>query len=123
MRIVRGHECGGRAAVGEREAYVVVATTREGMTEKLFFDAQTGLLVRKYREIKLALGAFPTQTDYEDYREVDGVKVPFLLRWSIPGRAWGRKITEVRTNVPIEDATFSPPAARASTAPNSTETR
>jgi hypothetical protein len=101
----------GRAAVGDREAFVVVATTREGTTEKLFFDTQTGLLLRKYREIKLALGAFPTQTDYEDYREVDGVRVPFAVRWSIPGRAWGRKITEVKTNVDIEDATFSAPAA------------
>jgi hypothetical protein len=101
----------GRAAVGEREAYVVVATTREGASEKLFFDTQTGLLVRKYREINLALGAFPTQTDYEDYREVDGVRVPFAVRWSIPGRTWGRKITEVKTNVAIEDAAFSPPAA------------
>ncbi|HEX7177503.1 MAG TPA: c-type cytochrome [Pyrinomonadaceae bacterium] len=101
----------GRATVGEREAYVIVATTREGASEKLFFDTQTGLLVRKYTEIKLVLGAFPTQTDYEDYREVDGVRVPFVIRWSIPGRAWGRKIEEVKTNVHIDDATFRPPAA------------
>ena len=101
----------GRATVGEREAYVVVATTRDGTTEKLFFDTQTGLLLRKYREIRLALGAFPTQTDYEDYREADGVRVPFAIRWSIPGRTWGRKIAEVKTNVPIEDATFNPSAA------------
>lgn len=107
----------GRAEVGEREAYVVAATTREGTTEKLFFDAQTGLLVRKYREMRLALGAFPTQTDYEDYREVDGVRVPFLIRWSIPGRTWGRKIAEVKTNVEIDDAAFSPPPAGAERRP------
>lgn len=100
----------GRALVGDREAYVVAAKTREGTSEKLFFDAQTGLLVRKYREFTLALGKFPMQTDYEDYREVDGVKLPFAIRWSIPGRTWGRKVSEVKTNVPVDDAIFSPPA-------------
>jgi hypothetical protein len=101
----------GRAAVGEREAYVVEATPADGGSpERLFFDVQTGLLVRKYSEAKTALGQFPTQTDYEDYRDVDGVRLPFTIRWAIPGRAWGRKVTEVKQNVPLDDAQFDPPA-------------
>lgn len=101
----------GRALVGEREAYVVEATPADGGSpEKLYFDVQTGLLVRKYSEAKTVLGQFPTQTDYEDYREVDGVKLPFTIRWSIPGRSWGRKITEVKQNVPVDDAQFNSPA-------------
>lgn len=98
----------GRAMVGEREAFVVEATLADGGSpEKLYFDVQTGLLVRKYSEAKTVLGQFPTQTDYEDYREVDGVKLPFTIRWSIPGRSWGRKITEVKQNVPLNDAQFN----------------
>jgi hypothetical protein len=101
----------GRALVGEREAFVVEATPAEGgSTEKLYFDVQTGLLVRKYSEAKTVLGQFPTQTDYEDYREVEGVKLPFTIRWSIPGRTWGRKITEVKQNVLVDDAQFNVPA-------------
>jgi photosynthetic reaction center cytochrome c subunit len=100
----------GRAMVGEREAYVVDATPADGgSSEKLYFDVQTGLLVRKYSEAKTVLGQFPTQTDYEDYRVVDGVKLPFTIRWSIPGRSWGRKITEVKQNVPLDDAQFNMP--------------
>ena len=101
----------GRTTVGEGEAYVVEATPAGGSPERLFFDARTGLLVRKYSEAKTVLGQFPTQTDYEDYREVDGIKLPFNVRWAIPGRAWGRKITRVRQNVPLDDAQFSPPPA------------
>lgn len=101
----------GREAVGAREAYVVEAAPADGGSpEKLYFDAETGLLVRRYSEAKTVLGQFPTQTDYEDYREVDGVKLPFAVRWSIPGRTWGRKINEVRQNVPLDDAQFNPPA-------------
>jgi hypothetical protein len=101
----------GRETVGGREAYVVEAVPADGGgPEKLYFDAETGLLVRKYSEAKTILGQFPTQTDYEDYREVEGVKLPFAVRWSIPGRSWGRKITEVKQNVPLDDAQFNPPA-------------
>ena len=101
----------GRATVGERAAYVVEATPVDGGShEKLFFDVQTGLLVRKYSLAKTALGQFPAQTDYEDYREVDGVKLPFTIRWAIPGRTWGRKVTEVKQNVPLDDAQFNPRA-------------
>jgi len=96
---------------GQGEAYAVEATPSDGgAPEKLYFDAQTGLLRRKYSEAKTFLGQFPTQTGYEDYREVDGVKLPFAIRWSIPGRAWGRKIAEVKQNVPLDDARFDPPA-------------
>ena len=105
MRIV------GKANVADHEAYVIEATPNDGgNVQKLFFDTQTGLLVRKYSETNIALGQFPSQTDYEDYREVDGVKLPFLIRWSIPGRTWGRKITEVKQNVPLDDAQFNVPA-------------
>jgi len=99
----------GRATVGERDAFVVSGTTNKGLAERLYFDAQTGLLMRRYRESKTALGPFPTQTDYEDYKEVDGVKLPFSIRWSMPGRSWGRKIAEVKQNAAIDDAIFNPP--------------
>lgn len=102
----------GRASVGEREAYVVEATpSGGGDAEKLFFDVQTGLLVRKYSESKTMLGQFPSQIDYEDYRDVDGVKLPFSIRWAIPGRTWGRKVAEVKQNIQLDDAQFNPPTS------------
>ena len=100
----------GKTMIGEHEAYVVEAIPADSASpEKLYFDVQTGLLVRKYSESKTILGPFPTQTDYEDYREVDGVKLPFTIRWSIPGRVWGRRITEVKQNVSLGDAQFDLP--------------
>jgi photosynthetic reaction center cytochrome c subunit len=101
----------GRTTIAERETFIIEATPAGGsVPEKLFFDAQTGLLVRTYTEAKTVVGQYPTQIDYEDYREVDGVKLPFTIRWSIPGRVWGRKITEVKQNIPLDDAQFEIPA-------------
>lgn len=99
----------GRSTIGDAEVYVVEATPLTGNMEKLFFDARTGLLLRRYTESSIFFGMFPLQTDYGDYRDVDGVKQPFLLHWSMPGRTWGRKIVEMKQNVEIEDAIFDPP--------------
>jgi len=100
----------GRATVGDKEAYVIEARSRAGNPEKLYFDTQTGLLVRRYRESKTVLGPYPLQTDFEDYQLVDGFKLPLTIRWSMPGRVWGRRIAEVKHNVAIEDGQFNPPA-------------
>jgi photosynthetic reaction center cytochrome c subunit len=101
-----------KAPIGNAEAYVVQATPMNGPPEKLFFDVQTGLLVRRYLESDTPLGKLPLQTDYEDYRDVEGVKQPFMIHWSMPGRVWGRKIDEIKQNVPLDDAKFNPPAPR-----------
>jgi len=98
----------GKAPVRDADAYVVEVTPPDGPVEKLFFDVQTGLLVRRYTETDTALGKLPFQTDYEDYRAIDGVKQPFLIHWSMPGRVWGRKIDEIKQNVKLDDAKFDP---------------
>jgi hypothetical protein len=102
----------GRDSVRDADAYVVQAKPADGPVEKLFFDVRTGLLVRRYTESDTPLGKLPLQIDYEDYREVDGFKQPFLIHWSFPGRIWGRKIDEVKQNVPLDDAKFNPIATR-----------
>jgi hypothetical protein len=105
----------GRERIGEREVYVVQGMNSDDFREWLFFDTQTGLLVRRYGELKTVLGRMPFQADYEDYREVDGVKLPFTTRWSLPGNGWVDKYLGVKQNLPIDDAKFvkpSPPAEK-----------
>ena len=102
----------GKSTIGDSEAYVIDATPVSGSAEKLFFDVRSGLLVRRYMESETVLGMFPLQTDYEDYRDVDGIKQPFLIRWSMPGRSWGRKIAEIKQNVAVDDAQFNPPSSK-----------
>jgi len=99
----------GKSMIGDAEVYVIGATPLSGSPEKLFFDVRTGLLVRRYMESETVLGLFPLQTDYDDYRDVDGIKQPFLVHWSMPGRIWGRKIVEMKQNVAIDDAQFNTP--------------
>ena len=80
------------------------------MPVRMYFDTKTGLLTRIVRYADTPLGRIPTQVDYADYREQDGVKTPF--RWTL-SRVNGRftiQIAELKNNAAIEDAKFVRPA-------------
>jgi photosynthetic reaction center cytochrome c subunit len=96
--------------IGGRAAYVVEASAPHRVPIKLYFDRESGLLVRVMRYADTALGFNPTQVDYGDYRDVGGVKVAF--RWTV-ARPSGRFTIQADTtehNVPIDDARFVMPA-------------
>jgi hypothetical protein len=102
----------GKEKIGGRDSYVVEATAPDGSFEKFYFDSQTALLVQRYRESKTVLGALPNYVYFDQYREVDGVKLPFVVRWAMPSRAWSRMLGEVKHNVPIDDSRFAGPPAK-----------
>lgn len=89
----------------------VLNAARQGKPPvRLYFDQSTGLLVRMVRYTETPVGRNPVQIDYADYREADGVKIPF--RWTL-ARTNGRftiQIDSVKSNVPIDDSKFSKPA-------------
>ena len=77
---------------------------------KLYFDSTSGLLVRLVRYSDSPVGRNPTQVDYEDYRDVAGVKMPF--RWTVTwtdGQTM-TELTEIQANIPIDASRFARPA-------------
>ena len=76
---------------------------------RLYFDTQTGLLLRLVRYAQSPLGLNPTQIDYADYREADGVKVPFRWTLSRPGNRFTIQVEEMKQNVPVDDGKFTAP--------------
>jgi photosynthetic reaction center cytochrome c subunit len=101
----------GLAKVGDREAYVIRDRYPAGVSERFFFDRETGLLLRRFTLTDTILTSIPEQIDFEDYREVDGIKVPFTIRNSNIDTYFSatRKFTEIKFNVPVNDALFKMP--------------
>ncbi|HEX8922169.1 MAG TPA: c-type cytochrome [Pyrinomonadaceae bacterium] len=101
----------GREKIGDREAYVLTSKVSDTRTEKLYFDTQSGLLLRILAITQTVLAPIPEQTDFEDYRDVDGVRLPFTIRQSFvdPWVGWTRKYTEIKHNIAVDDAKFNPP--------------
>jgi hypothetical protein len=99
----------GPERIGDRDAYVVVGK-REGKTPiRLYFDEQSGFLLRLVRFGDSALGWLPTQIDYADYRDSNGVKIPY--RWTLarPSGRFTIQVSEVKQNIPVDDAKFAKP--------------
>ena len=100
----------GRDKVGEREVIVIEATGDSGGIEKIYFDAETGLLLRKLEMHESPLGSLPLESDFADYREVDGVRLPFAVRQSRPDVSLTTRFDETQHNVSIDETKFSKPA-------------
>jgi hypothetical protein len=77
--------------------------------QRLFFDADSGLLVRRLVLTPTPLGFVPEQTDYEDYRPVEAVKLPFVVRRTGPTFSNVQKYEEIRLNVRIDPSVFTKP--------------
>jgi outer membrane lipoprotein-sorting protein len=95
--------------ISGRDTYLVIGE-REGQPPiKLYLDTESGLLLRLVRYAESPLGRLPTQVDYADYRDANGVKIPF--RWTLarPGNRFTIQVDDVQQNVPVDDAKFVPP--------------
>ena len=102
-----------KTAIGGRDVQIIQGTGAGGSRVKLFFDKESGLLVRVLRYTETVVGVVPTQTDYSDYREVAGVKMPF--HWTV---TWtdGQSTTvlsAMEPNIRIDAAKFAKPAPAA----------
>lgn len=89
----------GQEPIDGKDAIVLRLPGENGVSQTLYFDAATGLLRRQITNRPTVLGPDPEQVDYDDYRDVGGVKVPFLVKTSyIDDDRLGttRKLTEVK---------------------------
>jgi hypothetical protein len=103
----------GKEKVGDRLAYLIEGTLPEGGDpDKMYFDAQSGLLVRMITRRYTPAGESTFQIDLEDYREVDGIKLPFTAHQSSSDMQFTVKFDEMHHNVAIDDGLFSKPAAQ-----------
>ena len=94
-----------------KRTYLVSAHDQNEPPLNLYFDQQSGLLVRLVRFAETPLGRNPTQIDYADFRAVDGLKIPY--RWTLarPNGKFTIQIDEVKQNVALDEKLFVAPSA------------
>ena len=101
----------GKEKVGDGEAYVLVFEPAKGSTIRQFIDAQTMLPVRFSLTVNVPqVGADVEQTTtLEDYREVDGIKVPYKLTSSSSVQSFTVTLDKIAHNVEVDEKLFSKP--------------
>ena len=103
--------------IGDHEADVVLGLTKDQAPVKLYFDKNSGLLVRMVHYTNTPLGLLPTQVDFADYRDVGGVKTPF--RWTLgrPSGSFTIQLDNVEQNAAIDETRFTAPTFAPAAAP------
>jgi hypothetical protein len=102
-----------KPAAGEtingRGTYQLLSENKDQPRLRLYFDQETGLLLRLIRYQDSPLGLNPVQIDYADYRAVNRVQLPF--RWTVarPSGQFTIQASEITQNVPVEDSKFLEP--------------
>jgi len=100
------------AKIDGHDAYRIIASGASGSGAEYYFDAQSGLLLRVSTEVDSPLGAIPQDAYYEDYRDVSGVKVAFLIRIVRADGATIYKWEQIQANIPVDSSRFEKPAGK-----------
>jgi hypothetical protein len=97
--------------IDNRPVDVIEGKTAEGSSVKLYFDRETGLLVRSVRYSKTMVGTNPISVEYSNYQEVPGlgIKLPYtwVLTWT-NGRGTF-EMSSLQPNAAIDAARFGRP--------------
>jgi len=92
-----------------RDVRVVQGNGARGLVATMYFDKESGLLLRMVRFGTSPIGRAPTQVDFADYRDIPGAGIKMPFRWTF-GWLDGRdtfELKEVRVNVPISADVFA----------------
>jgi outer membrane lipoprotein-sorting protein len=95
--------------ISGHQTYLVTAKGAGLSPVRLYFDQQSGLLLRLLRYAETPLGRNPTQIDYADYRDTSGVKIPYQWTLTRTNGSFTIRINSVEQNVPINEKLFVMP--------------
>lgn len=97
----------GTQQINGKPAHIVLFTPKAGPAERMFFDAESFLIVRTSSTLTLPqVGMVEQVSDPSDYRVVDGVKVAFKLAQSAGEQSITMTFTTITHNVTLEDSRF-----------------
>jgi outer membrane lipoprotein-sorting protein len=103
----------GKEKVGDKDAYVLSVTPAAGPASRVWIDAESYLPVKTSSTIDTPeTGPLEQITEFSDYRDVDGVKVPFKLNTASAVQSFVVNVKSVEQNAKIDPALFVKPVAK-----------
>ncbi len=104
-------EVKGIEKVGDEECYAVEFTPEKGTKVTELYSTKTFLLLKRRGVVSSSTSenTLPYTSVFSDYRDVDGIKLPFKSVNSTPSMGdIVTIITSVKHNVPVDDKMFAP---------------
>lgn len=104
-------ELTGKEKIGDKDAYALLITPATGPTSRLWMDATTYQPVKTVTTVETAeVGSIEHTTVLSDFREVDGITMPFKFVGSSTIQTFTVVVTKVEHNVTVDPARFAKPA-------------
>ena len=106
-------ELTGKEKLEDKDVYALLITPAQGPATRLWMDATTYQPVKTVTTVEAAeVGTFEQTTVMSDFREVDGLKLPFKIVGSSKIQTFTVDVTKIEHNVTVDEARFVKPAAR-----------
>jgi hypothetical protein len=106
-------ELAGKEKIDGRDAYVLIYKPKSGSVARQFIDAESYLPVRLVVKVDVPeIGEVEQTSDLSDFRDVDGVKIPFTIKVTSAIQSFTIKVTKVEHNIKVDDTLFSKPAEK-----------
>jgi zinc protease len=92
--------------VGGKSAYKIKITSPRNVDMTEYFDVENGLKLRTLMTQESPMGSMTQITDYEDYREVEGMKFPFMIRQQVGPQTFDMEVDTIEINQGLDDEVF-----------------
>jgi hypothetical protein len=103
----------GKEKIGDRDAHVLIYEPTSGSPTRFFIDAETYAVLQVVVKLDVPqFGEIEQTATFSDYRDVDGIKLPFRLQTTSSVQNFTITFTTVEHNVSIDPALFVKPAAK-----------
>lgn len=100
----------GTQKVNGKDAYVIKMTPKKGEPSTSYFDTKTFLLVKQEMKVVTPQITADVQVLISDYKTIDGVKFPTMVKQKAGGTDVEMRFTEIKNNAPVDDKLFTMPA-------------
>lgn len=100
----------GKETVDGKSAHVLEGKTKEGTTDVLYLDESTHLLLQLKAEAETEQGRMTVVSKMSDYRDVDGLKMPYSIKIEAGPGGFNMTVKEIKHGLELDDKLFTKPA-------------
>lgn len=92
-----------------KKVYDIELSAKSGATLTVTLDAKTHLMVEQSFKVHSPLGSMPVTIRSTDYRDVDGMKIPYKQVTDASLMELTQELTVVELNAPVDEVSFAMP--------------
>ncbi|GAA4435161.1 hypothetical protein GCM10023188_26940 [Pontibacter saemangeumensis] len=96
----------GMEKVDGKDAYAVEVTLPNGQKSTHYFDKSTGLRLKEVNNLETPQGVLTQTKSYSDYKEVNGVKFPYVVETVVGPQTIKAEVQNIEVNKNLPDDTF-----------------